>query len=72
MNVMSRLGTMLYVCATVVLCVAAARAESITGITPVSPQPAPDRLAPGLAVTYFFGMFDHVSELEKKTGGDPG
>ena len=63
---------MLYVCATVVLCVSAARAESITGVMPVSPQPASDRLVPGLAVTYFFGMFDHVSELERKTGGDPG
>ncbi len=32
-------------------------------LEPASPQPAPDALAPGLAVDYYFHLFRHVDEL---------
>lgn len=39
--------------------------ETVTGLQPVSPQPAPDALNPGLAVRYYFGEFDFMWEMER-------
>ena len=45
---------------------------AITGVQPVSPQPDPGQVAPGLAVTYYFQMFQDVSEVAGQSGGEPG
>lgn len=42
---------------------AAQAAEVVTGLKPASPQPAADKLAPGLAVTYYFNVFNHTREI---------
>lgn len=35
----------------------------ITGLKPVSPQPGPDNVTPGLAVTYVFGKWRHLDDM---------
>ncbi len=55
------------------LCLAGtAGAETFTGGVPVSPQPDPATLKPGLAVNYFYRYFDHIDELDGLDGGKPG
>jgi hypothetical protein len=44
--------------------VPAARAETITGLKPAEPQPAPGQLAPGLAVQYTYAIMNHVDEMK--------
>jgi hypothetical protein len=39
--------------------------EPITGAVPVAEQPAPEQLAPGLSVTYSYGMQAHVDDIEQ-------
>jgi PA14 domain len=46
--------------------VTAVRAELITGLKPAEPQPAADKLAPGLAVGYVFGRFNHINDFKTK------
>lgn len=36
---------------------------TITGARPLSPQPAPGDVKPGLAVQYLYGKFDYLSEM---------
>jgi hypothetical protein len=48
-----------------------ARAEMLTGLKAVEPQPSPDKLAPGLAVSYVFGIFNHINEFKAKKA-EPG
>jgi len=48
------------------LVVLTAGAEMIAGLKPVDPQPAADKLAPGLAVGYVFGRFNHINEFKTK------
>jgi hypothetical protein len=43
-----------------------AAADLLTGLLPAEPQPAPDKLAPGLSVSYVFGMFRHINEFKSK------
>jgi PA14 domain-containing protein len=43
-----------------------ARAEMLSGLKAADPQPSPDKLAPGLAVSYVFGMFNHIKEFKDK------
>ena len=40
-----------------------AAAEEIGGLTPARPQPAADMLRPGLAVTYYFNVFNDTREI---------
>ncbi len=47
-------------------------AAPLTGAKPASPQPAADKLSPGLAVNYNYAMFQHVSEVPKAGKGKPG
>lgn len=51
-----------------------ASAEGITikGAKPLSPQPAADKVGPGLAVTYYFNMFQKLREIGKLGKGKPG
>src|SRR6516225_9998482 len=52
---------------------AAAGAEAATsGLKPASPQPDPTQVQPGLAVSYFFQMFQDVGEVAGRSGGEPG
>jgi len=55
-------------------CVAAslAFAAPVPGVKPAQPQPAADKLVPGLAVNYTYMMFNHVSEVPKAGKGKPG
>jgi hypothetical protein len=43
-----------------------ARAEMLTGLKAADPQPSADKLAPGLAVSYVFGIFNHINEFKTK------
>jgi hypothetical protein len=47
-------------------------AQSFTGGQPVSPQPEPSSLNPGLAVSYFYDYFNHIDELDGRQNGQPG
>lgn len=49
-----------------VVAVATAGAEMLTGLKAADPQPSPDKLAPGLAVSYVFGTFNHINEFKAK------
>jgi hypothetical protein len=52
-----------------------AHAETFTGLKPVSPQPDPANLKPGLAVTYYGVKVNSIGELEENMGymdGKPG
>src|SRR5262245_24840895 len=41
-------------------------ADVLTGLQPAEPQPTPDKLGPGLNVSYVFGMFRHLNEFKTK------
>jgi hypothetical protein len=43
-----------------------------TGLKPASPQPDPAQVEPGLAVSYYFQMFQDVAEVAGRSGGEPG
>ena len=43
-----------------------AGAEMLTGLKAADPQPSPDKLAPGLAVGYVYGRFNHIKEFMAK------
>ncbi|MFO0995726.1 MAG: PA14 domain-containing protein [Alphaproteobacteria bacterium] len=47
-------------------------AAPLTGAKPASPQPAADKLTPGLAVNYNYAMFHYVNEVAKAGKGKPG
>jgi hypothetical protein len=49
-----------------------AAAESFSDLKPVTPQPAADSVAPGLAVNYVFTMVRHVDDIESEGPGEPG
>ena len=49
-----------------IVAVTTAGAEMLTGLKAADPQPAPDKLAPGLAVSYVFGIFNHINEFKTK------
>ncbi|MCC7048727.1 MAG: hypothetical protein IT562_18570, partial [Alphaproteobacteria bacterium] len=51
---------------------AVAETKPITGAKPLSPQPAPDKVEPGLAVIYFSNMFNKLNEIGKLGKGKPG
>jgi len=51
---------------------APASAESFNDLKPVSPQPAADAVAPGLAVNYVFVNVRHVDDIESEGPGEPG
>jgi hypothetical protein len=50
-----------------------AGAETLTGVKPAEPQPAPQQLTPGLAVQYTYAIVNHVDELKgrKLESGPP-
>ena len=48
-----------------------ASAQMLTGLKAAEPQPTPDKLAPGLAVSYVFGIFNHINEFKTKKS-EPG
>ena len=50
----------------------AAVAETFSTLQPVSPQPAADATAPGLAVNYVFVKAHHVDDVEAEAPGEPG
>jgi hypothetical protein len=50
----------------------AAVAETFSNLQPVSPQPAADATAPGLAVNYVFVKAHHVDDVEAEAPGEPG
>jgi hypothetical protein len=47
-------------------------AAPVPGVKPAQPQPAADKLQPGLAVNYTYMMFSDVSEVPKAGKGKPG
>ncbi|MGE0094245.1 MAG: PA14 domain-containing protein [Alphaproteobacteria bacterium] len=49
-----------------------ALAAPVPGVKPAQPQPAADKLQPGLSVNYTYMMFSHVSEVPKAGKGKPG
>jgi len=51
---------------------AVAGEKPITGAKPISPQPAADKMSPGLAVVYFTNMFQKLNEIGKLGKGKPG
>lgn len=51
---------------------AVAETKPITGAKPLSPQPAADKVAPGLAVVYYSNMFNKLNEIGKLGKGKPG
>lgn len=51
---------------------AQAEEKPITGAKPLSPQPAADKIEPGLAVIYFSNMFNKLNEIGKLGKGKPG
>lgn len=51
---------------TLVAALTTAGAQTLTGLQPAEPQPTPDKLAPGLAVSYVFGIFNHINEFKTK------
>jgi len=58
---------------TVIAAPAAAQDEEVITITsarPLSPQPAPNAVKPGLAVQYLYGKFNYLSEM-RNAGVDP-
>ena len=44
----------------------AAAQTPITGLQPANPAPTADKLAPGLAVNYSFGIINRIKELNEK------
>jgi hypothetical protein len=51
---------------------APASAESFSDLKPVTPQPAADAVAPGLAVNYVAIKAQHVDDVESEGPGEPG
>ena len=51
---------------------APALAEDIVGLSPATPQPAADTLRPGLAVTYYHGVFNDTREIPEWARSKPG
>ena len=49
-----------------VVALTTAGAQTLTGLKAAEPQPTPDKLAPGLAVSYVFGIFNHINEFKTK------
>jgi hypothetical protein len=47
-------------------------ADMIDGLAPISPQPQAGQLQPGLAVTYYFHIFNHVNEVIEFAKSNPG
>ena len=43
---------------------ATAGAETIAGLKPAEPQPAADKLTPGLAVQYTYAIMNHVDDMK--------
>jgi hypothetical protein len=43
-----------------------AQAQMLTGLKAAEPQPAADRVQPGLAVGYVYGRFNHIKEFMTK------
>jgi hypothetical protein len=41
-------------------------AELLTGLKAAEPQPSAEQLAPGLAVGYVYGRFNHINEFKTK------
>lgn len=72
MKVCRLVGASTALAAAVLLCVGFVIAAPLTGAKPVSPQPAADKLNPGLAVSYNYAMFHYVSEVPKAGKGKPG
>jgi PA14 domain len=58
--------------ASLLMLAAPAAAESFSDLKPVTPQPAADSVAPGLAVNYVFVKASHVDDIEVEGGGEPG
>lgn len=52
--------------AVVVSVTPAARADTVTGLRPVEPQPTAQQLVPGLAVQYTYAIVNHLDELKGK------
>lgn len=52
--------------------VAAEEAERFTGAEPLDPQPAAGEIRPGLAVTYYYAMFQDVNDITLLVKGKPG
>lgn len=48
---------------------AAPAGAAITGLKPADPQPASDKLTPGLAVKYHFAIFNTIEGMIMRTGG---
>lgn len=71
---MIRTSTIRLALVTAAACLAAslAMAAPLTGAKPAQPQPAADKIEPGLAVNYSYMMFSHVSEVPKGGKGKPG
>jgi hypothetical protein len=46
--------------------------ESFSGGEPLSPQPDPAGLKPGLSVTYYFDFYDHIDDISGFSGGKVG
>lgn len=46
--------------------VALASAQPVAGLKPATPQPSAEQLAPGLAVGYVYGRFNHIKEFMDK------
>ena len=46
--------------------------KTIAGLTPVSPQPAADKVEAGLAVVYYHNYFKKLDEITKLGKGKPG
>lgn len=47
---------------------AAGPSGPVSGMKPADPQPAADQLAPGLGVSYFYGLINDVSEIPDAPG----
>ena len=47
-------------------------AAEFTGGKPLDPQPEAAAIKPGLGVKYFFKYFDHIRELDNRSGGKVG
>ena len=62
-------------CATAIICLftaLSAQAKEFSGGQPVSPAPQANTLKQGLKVDYFFQYFDHIRQLDGRSGGKPG
>ncbi|MFT5112735.1 MAG: hypothetical protein ACI8P9_002063 [Parasphingorhabdus sp.] len=46
--------------------------KEFSGGQPVTPQPTANSLNAGLAVSYFFDLFDHIKQLDERSGGTIG